>query len=133
METLEQFLESWEDCAAKEAFGILREALAAVPGVVLSTKLRPGVSISLRGGHPRQEGRELFVMVDIIDDDPENRWLSVCFYDDLVSDPEERGDFVPQGLLGEDARCFDLDEADADAVGYVAQRIREAGARAGRS
>jgi hypothetical protein len=72
-------------------------------------------------------------MVDIIDDDPENRWLSVCFYDDLVSDPEERGDFVPKGLLGEDARCFDLDEADEDAVGYVAQRIREAGARAGRS
>lgn len=133
MEKLEQFLTTWEDCPAKEAFGVLRESLMAVPGVVLSTKLRPGVSISLRGGHPNQQGRELFVMVDIIDDDPDNRWLSVCLYDDLVSDPEGLGDFVPQGLLGEDARCFDLDEADVDTVAYVAARIREAGERAARS
>ena len=119
METLEQFLESWEDCAAKEAFGILREALAAVPGVVLSTKLRPGVSISLRGGHPRQEGRELFVMVDIIGDGPGNRWLWGCFFADLGSDPGGRGDFVPQGRMGGDGRAWGLDEGGVGFVGFA--------------
>ena len=45
-------------------------------------------------------------MVDIIDDDPADRWLSVCFYDELVDDPKGLGDEVPGGLLGEDAKCF---------------------------
>lgn len=130
MEALDAFLAAWADCPAKAAFDAVRAALAAVPGVVLSAKVRPGVSASLRGSHPAQEGRELFVLIDIIDDDPEHRWLSVCFYDDLVTDPEERGDLVPRGLMGEDARCFDLDGEDDEAVAYVADRVREAGARA---
>ena len=57
----------------------------------------------------------------------------MCFYDDMVTDPDEQGDWVPQGLLGEDARCFNVDELDEDFVAYVAARIREAGAAAGKS
>ncbi len=129
-ETLEAFLAAWEDCPAKAAFGRVRAALESLPGVVVSAKVRPGVSASLRGSHPAQCGRELFVLIDIIDDDPELRWLSVCFYADLVTDPEERGDLVPNGLMGEDARCFDLDGEDDEAVAYVEARVREAGRRA---
>jgi hypothetical protein len=32
--------------------------------------------------------------------------------------------------MGEDARCFNVDELDEDLVAYVAARIREAGASA---
>jgi hypothetical protein len=70
-----------------------------------------------------------FVMIDIIDDDSENRWLSVCFYDDMVKDPDEKGDFVPGGLLGEDGLCFDLDEHDEDMILYIEERIDEAHAK----
>jgi len=28
----------------------------------------------------------------------------------MITDPEERGDFVPEGLLGEYAHCFDIEE-----------------------
>jgi hypothetical protein len=127
---LEAFLSDWEDCDSRKAFLEFRSALESVEGVALGFKARPGITYSLRGAHPAQQGRELFALVDVIDDDPEQRWLSVCFYDDMVTDPDEQGDWVPGGLMGEDARCFNVDELDEDLVAYVAERILEAGAGA---
>jgi hypothetical protein len=70
----------------------------------------------------------LFALVDVIDDDPAARWLSVCFYADMITDPEELGDVAPGGLAGEDARCFDLESgARAD---YILERLKEAHAKA---
>jgi len=63
-------------------------------------------------------------MVDVIEVDP--RWLSVCFYGEMITDPEEAGDYVPEGLLGEDAVCFDIETHDADRLAYVTARIDEA-------
>jgi hypothetical protein len=130
MVELEAFVSQWDACDARNAFQIFRQTLEAVEGVTLDFKARPGITYSLRGAHPSQQGRDLFVLIDVIDDDPEQRWLSVCFYDDLVTDSEEQGDWVPGGLMGEDARCFNVDEADEDLVAYVVERIREAGAAA---
>jgi len=127
-EEYESFLADWSEDATgmrqafQELVGILRDR----DGVALSFKARPGVSYSLRGTHSAQRERSLFVMIDVIDDDPDDRWLSVCFYGDMISDPEEKGDLIPGGLLGEDGYCFDLDTAEEGEVHYVAQRIREA-------
>ena len=129
-EELEAFVSTWESCDAKDAFLVFRQTLEAVDGVNLDFKARPGITYSLRGAHPAQQERDLFVLIDVIDDDPEQRWLSVCFYDDLVTDEQEQGDWVPGGLMGEDARCFNVDEADEDLVTYVVERIREAGTAA---
>lgn len=129
-EELEAFIAKWDDCDAREAFLIFRRELEAVEGVRLDFKIRPGITSSLRGAHPAQQGRDLFVLIDVIDDDPQQRWLSVCFYDDLVTDAKEQGDWVPGGLMGENARCFNVDEADEELVAYVAERIREAGRNA---
>ena len=126
-EELEAFVSTWESCDAKDALLVFRQTLEAVDGVNLDFKARPGITYSLRGAHPAQQERDLFVLIDVIDDDPEQRWLSVCFYDDLVTDEQEQGDWVPGGLMGEDARCFNVDEADEDLVAYVVERIREAG------
>ena len=63
-------------------------------------------------------------VVDVIEDDP--RWLSVCFYGEMITDPEEKGDFVPEGLLGEDAVCFDIEEREEGLVQYVQDRLDEA-------
>jgi len=65
-------------------------------------------------------------MIDVIDDDPNERWLSVCFYGDMVQDPDELGDLIPGGLLGSDGYCFDISEADDRLASYVSQRIQEA-------
>lgn len=129
---IEQFLAGWQTdlLNLKPAFEEYRSFLSAWPTVELSFNSRPGISYSLRAGSPAQKGRDLFVLVDVIDDDPASRWLSVCFYADMIDDPDEFGDFVPGGLLGEDALCFNLDEDDEDLKGYIQDRIKQAAEKA---
>lgn len=125
---LRTFLAQWneDDNAVKPLFEALYTCLRGFDGVSLEYKGRPGVSHSLRTRHAAQKNRPLFVLVDVIDDDPSSRWLSVCFYADLISDPEGRGDVVPAGLMGEDACCFDVDSVDPDITGYMLIRLNEA-------
>lgn len=127
IDELDIFLDEWASCDAKKAFGIFHQALESIEDVVLDFKARPGITYSLRGAHPHDQRRELFVLIDVIDDDPNQRWLSVCFYNDMITDPDNLGDWIPKGILGEDARCFDVDELDEDFVAYVAESIKEAG------
>ncbi|MFV0423297.1 hypothetical protein [Oleidesulfovibrio sp.] len=124
---LSNLLSNWEDYnGARKAFEMFKSHLESFDGVTFDFKARPGISYSLRAAHPNQQGRKLFTLVDIIDDDPAERWLSVCFYEDMINDPEELGDFVPGGLLGEDAHCLDLDEWDEERVEYIKARLSEA-------
>jgi hypothetical protein len=123
---LNAFIEDWEETPEKnrEVFLHLREYLGKKEGVSLEFIPRPGVTYSLRAVHAAQKKRGLFVMVDVIEDDP--RWLSVCFYGEMITDPEEKGDFVPEGLLGEDAVCFDVEKQDEKLVKYIKDRLDEA-------
>lgn len=124
---LKSLIETWSETAAntKKAFLQIKEQLTSKPDTTLAFKARPGVSYSLRAACPGHD-RQLFVMADVIDDDPDNRWLSVCFYGDMISDPEELGDLIPGGLLGEDGYCFDIDEWQEELLNYVMARIDEA-------
>ncbi|MCR5813739.1 MAG: hypothetical protein K6G15_04530 [Desulfovibrio sp.] len=126
-ETWESFLAGWsvDPNHAKEAL-LAFQKLLSVPDVTFDFKARPSISYSLRARHKAQQKRELFVLIDVIDDEPENRWLSVCFYADMVSDPDELADFVPKGLLGEDACCFNLEDDNPKMQAYIAERLREA-------
>lgn len=128
---VDALLASWQadPLGGKAAFVEYYQWLAAQDGVRLELKSRPGVSYSLRATHEKQE-RPLFVLVDIVDDEPEARWLSVCFYADMVHDPDDLGDFVPQGLLGKDACCLNLEDDDTAMRAYILQRIQEAAAEA---
>ena len=123
---LSAFIDDWNETPAinKATFLRLKDYLAAKEGAAFEFISRPGVTYSLRFVHPAQKERGLFVMVDVIEDDP--RWLSVCFYGEMITDPEEKGDFVPEGLLGEDAVCFDIEERDEELIGYVESRLDEA-------
>jgi hypothetical protein len=123
---LNAFLEAWQETPERnrEAFLRLKSVLERQEGVVLGFVPRPGLTYSLRAVHENQKDKELFVMVDVIEDDP--RWLSVCFYGEMINDPEERADFVPEGLLGEDAMCFDLEAWDEALIEYVETRLDEA-------
>ncbi len=57
-------------------------------GILLDFIARPGVTYSLRAVHAEQKEKDLFVMVDVIED--VERWLSVCFFGNMITDPEER-------------------------------------------
>jgi hypothetical protein len=126
-QSLKEFIDTWQetDSGTREVFLRLKTHLESQTGAEQAFKARPGVSFSLRGVCP-QDARELYVMVDVIDDDPANRWLSVCFYGEMITDPDEQGDLIPGGLLGEDGYCFDIDENDAILVDYLIARIDEA-------
>jgi len=135
MEELELFVDQWEetDTRTKKAFESIMNHLMAMEDVELTFHPRPGVTYSLRPKHKNQTDRALFAMADVIDDDPGERWLSVCFYGDMISDPEEMGDLIPEGLLGDDGYCFDLYEYDASELAYIKERLDEACARAARA
>lgn len=123
---LTTFIEEWNETAEKNraVFLHLHDYLAKKEGVALEFIPRPGLTYSLRAVHTAQKKRGLFVMVDVIEDDP--RWLSVCFYGEMITDPEENGDFVPEGLLGDDAVCFDIEERDEALIQYIELRLDEA-------
>lgn len=125
---LNTFIEEWkvtpDKNSNKATFLRFKDYLAKKNGVTLDFIARPGVTYSLRAAHKAQTDKELFVMVDVIED--VERWLSVCFYGDMITDPEERGDMVPGGLLGEDATCFDLEEQDESLISYIEKRLDEA-------
>ena len=129
---LDTLLDQWTetDSKTRQAFVELLEHLKGLDDVELGFDARPGVTYSLRPRHTGQKDRALFGMVDVIDDDPEDRWLSVCFYKEFITDPDEAGDSVPEGLMGEDAHCFDRYEYDADEVAYLKQRLSEAAGNA---
>ncbi len=126
MQELDEFISQWQEGPeqSKKAFLQLKDFLANREGVSLNFLPRPGVTYSLRAAHSKQQRREMFAMVDVIEGEP--RWLSVCFYGEMISDPEERGDFVPGGLMGEDAVCFDLEEYDQALLAYLEARLAEA-------
>lgn len=132
LQQVSELVSSWkeETFPVNSAFLEFQNYLAGLNDVTLSFKSRPGVSYSLRATHKNQNKRELFVMVDIVDDDPSARWLSVCFYADMISDPEELGDYAPGGLNGEDACCLNLEEQDTDMQNYIFARIQEAASSA---
>jgi hypothetical protein len=123
---LNAFIKDWKETPEKnrEVFLHFREYLGKKEGVTLEFISRPGVTYSLRAVHAAQEKRKLFVMVDVIEDTP--LWLSVCFYGEMITDPEEKGDFVPEGLLGEDAVCFDIVQRDEELIRYIEIRLDEA-------
>lgn len=127
MTELETFLDSWTDdpSGVKKAFLRLKGVLEGLSEATVTFVPRPPASYSLRAEPPR--GRPVIAMVDVATLDGE-RFLSVCFYADTITDPEERGDLIPDGLLSKDGYCFDLDSDDDDAVGYVEARILEAAA-----
>ncbi|HBI14111.1 MAG TPA: hypothetical protein DDY20_01080 [Desulfobulbaceae bacterium] len=123
---LDTFIEGWSETPEmnREVFQHFREYLSNKEGVTLEFIPRPGVTYSLRAVHSAQTKRGLFVMVDVIEDTP--RWLSVCFYGEMITDPEGKGSQVPGGLLGEDAVCFDVEKKDENFIRYIEFRLDEA-------
>jgi len=128
MEKIQEFLNDWTEdlLGTKTIFLSLIEGIMGKKDIELEFIARPGISYSLRGIQREQKERPLFVMIDVIDNDPKERWLSVCFYGDMVNDPEEIGDLIPGGLLGSDGYCFDITGSDEKIKEYVGNRIQEA-------
>ncbi len=123
---LDIFIEEWqeEDDSIKNIFLQFKNQLETLDFTQLDFVVREGVTFSLRAQHSQQRKRPLFTIIDVIEGRP--RWLSVCFYAETIEDPDELGELVPLGLLGEDAFCFDVITNDPKLVEYLTVRIRDA-------
>ena len=135
-EHLTTYLEQWpaEQTALKHALLALRQTAQGLPGVAENFVARPGISHSLRydlAPKPAGRRRPVFFLIDVVEAADE-RFLSVCFYDDEIEDPRELGNAIPQGLFQETGYCFDLEEDDPELVEYLRQRVIEAWGNAGR-
>lgn len=127
MQEMEDFIKSWSDTSGiKNIFLSLKDFMEAQKDTVFVFNARPGVTYSLRATLPTQKDRPLYAMMDVIDDDPQDRWLSVCFFGEMITDPDEMGDLIPDGLVGEDGYCFDITDTDQTMVNCVKARLKEA-------
>jgi len=127
-EEIEKFIGNWREGEvwSREGFLSLFRHVAAMPEVKLNFVSRPGVSYSLRPRGCKQPRDGCFAIIDVIDDDPAQRWLSVCFYGETITDPESRGEVIPGGLAGLDGYCFDVTEDNPVVIEYLKVRCTEA-------
>ena len=138
-ERYREFLSLWKEdgSGTRKAFLELVQTLSSMEGTILSFHIREGVSYSLRaslsptpgnlGPRQRAQGqRPYYALMDIVEEAGEGKWLSVCFYRDQVTDPEDKGNLIPKGLLDEDGYCFDVDQYDKELIYYLEARIKEA-------
>jgi hypothetical protein len=134
---LDREISTWDELAAhwpKDQAGLLdmlhslKQAAGGLDRSRLELVCRPGVSISLRFSlHPAPGARQrpVFHLIDVAEFDG-LLFLSVCFYADEMSDPQELGNLVPLGLFNEDGYCFDLDQPDPEYLAYILERQKEA-------
>ena len=116
-----------------QAFVELTENAKARPDTKVSLISRTGVSHSFRAALDRSSSnreRPVYFLVDVIVSEADPWFLSVCFYQDEITDPEDLGNPIPQGLFGETGYCFDVDDYEAALLTYLSQRIAEAHNRA---
>ena len=132
--SFDHFMGQWSEDphGVKKVLQKIVDILRRNKGTVLEFHPRPGVSYSLRASAARRapKDRPYYAVIDIVEEAQGNRWLSVCFYADAVSDPDDIGNLIPKGLLEEDGYCFDVDSYDEILLSYLEARIREAYASA---
>ena len=122
---IEEFIENWREGEAwsREGFLALYRHVTAMQGVELNFVGRPGVSFSLRPRGAKQPQDGFYAIIDVIDDDPRERWLSVCFYGEMINDPESRGEVIPGGLAGADAAAVAAAQTAQSSGGAYADAI----------
>jgi len=135
--SLNGIIESWpeDQKSLRDIFLSLARSITEPAGVRWEIVSRSGISHSLRANvlDPDQiRKRSVYTVLDVVCPVEGDWFLSLCFYNDEVSDPEELGNPVPRGLYDEDARCFDLGTDDLWMADYLRDRVAEALEAAGR-
>ena len=137
MDELKSLYSTWppEQQDLRRAFERLSSRAAALEGASCSLVSRPGVSHSFRTtlADPGARPRPVFFLADVVAAPGDPWFLSVCFYEDEITDPDEIGNAIPQGLFDETGYCFDVDDDDGELAGYLEARMDEAWLAARRS
>lgn len=130
-EVLNRLVAAWPPMQRplRQMFVELSDHVRRFPGVEWSLIERRGVSFSFRATlaePPPGRERPVFFLVDVIVSEADPWWLSVCYYEDEISDPSGEGNAIPRGLFDETGYCFDALDLDDAQLGYLKERIFEA-------
>jgi len=128
---LEAFLSTWPEDQSdlKRVYLEFIETVKSKPLASWSFVSRPGISYSFRAqasNSNTERKRPVFLLMDVIPEPEGPFWLSVCFYEDEITDPDGKGNAIPQGLFQETGYCFDMDDGEGAMPAYLKQRIDEA-------
>ncbi len=130
-ENFDKILASWpaEQKDLSEAFMDLTLEARMLPNIKWELLVRKGVSYSFRvstNDNSKKRQRPVFCLMDVVMSKFEPWFLSVCFYEDEITDPSGLGNCIPSGLFEETGYCFDLEENDISVVSYLKDRLAEA-------
>lgn len=114
---IDNFLLNWgeDSLEVKELFTRLYGLLRQCPALTLSWNARPEVVYALRATLKEAKSADIsgdIARMDIIDDDPEERWLSIRLNAALAGRCRKDWEVLPGGLSGHDALCIDVDEQE---------------------
>ena len=128
---LDAFLSSWpeDQSTLKQAYLELIESVKSKPLATWTFVSRAGISYSFRAqtsDSNTDRKRPVFLLMDVIPEQEGPFWLSVCFYEDEITDPAGEGNAIPQGLFQETGYCFDMDDGEGEMPAYLKQRVDEA-------
>ena len=110
----------------EQTFKALKAKAEELCGVDLTVQPRPGIGHSFRGITNNQADRPVWLLLDVLEPDNEPWWLSICFFAESITDPEDLGEIIPGGLFGTDGYCFDIEKNDEQIINYLSQRLTEA-------
>jgi hypothetical protein len=124
MREIDEFLNTWvADTKVKALFCLLYQNFKNNK-LQLTWQARPGACYSLYAAMPGATTD--FAKLDIVDDDPEERWLSLCITKDMADDPENFGECIPKLFNNQDALCFDIDENNENISEYLQNLLNNA-------
>ena len=120
------FSGSWrgDQSDLKQAYLELVESVKSKPLATWSFVSRAGISYSFRAqaSNASDRKRPVFLLMDVIPEKEGPFWLSLCFYEDEITDPDGEGNAIPQGLFQETGYCFDMDDGEGGMLEYLKQR-----------
>ena len=121
--TFDEIYQCWpsRQVGLQQAFKCLTTRARKQSGCDWALLARPGVSYSFRGSLAEScpcRTRPVYLLIDIVISEVDPWFLSVCFYEDEITDPRELGNPIPEGLFQETGYCFDVDDNDPEMIDY---------------
>lgn len=131
MHEIDCFLRDWglDSLEVKRLFSQLYKLLQGCPALTLHWDARPEVVYSLRAALKEAKSPGIsgdVALIDIIDDDPEERWLSIRLNAELIGCCHKEWEILPGGLSGHDALCIDVDENEEGLSDYLVELFEDA-------
>ena len=119
-----QFLTAWKEHAPdlRALFVEIVRRLETVSGMMLDFHAHDHAGNSLRALLPGLH-RPLVALLEISDETDSPDSFAIRFYEDTLDDPRELGDWIPRGLLGEDARSFSIGRNQPALADYVLAQL----------